>query len=230
MKKRNICLSILLVIFIGIIGQIGKNTFIDAGILDAKRIENLENLAFHFDGIFTEDDYYNTKTYKDEYISPLDNADFIAIVKPTGNIILNSFDLRQEVTIQKIQKGNKKLEGTTVYLQVNNGISYDFQEDNKQKAIYNSSFNVMQQDYEYLAFFNHIKLEDYLKDYPMYKIVNPFFGYLQLNTTPFNGTIPNTENPYYLKDLTEYEFFTDSENMLALLYEIKQEILDRYLK
>lgn len=61
--------------------------------------------------------------YEDAYVEDYAQVQYIAVVISTGQIIQNGGELAQEVEVQKINKGNKGLEGKKIYLSSTDGFA-----------------------------------------------------------------------------------------------------------
>lgn len=237
MFRRNTIAFILVTLIVFMVGQFVKSkTLVDCGILEINNVQEYNKKEFQFDTIFNETDTDGFIKYKTEYVDDLQNADLIAIVKPTGNVKQYYAYLNQEVVIDTIIKGDKSLEGIkTNIARDGGGYSYYYLMDEmngKQRGnnlYYMSVSNIMQPDNEYLVFFNRILLDKYVDKNSLFNLHPVLFNCIKLNSEENDYIIADITNEYKLEDLLEYEFFCTSKECLKAMYDIKREILNKYL-
>ncbi len=235
MFKKNAIAFTLVTLIVFAFGQVVKsNNFVDCGILDINNIAEYNRKEFQFDTIFNKTDTAGFVKYKTEYVDDLQNAEIIAIVKPTGNIEQYYCNLWQEVVIDRIIKGDKSLEGITTRLADTGGYSYYHIGEINGKARGNNLYyvdvrNIMQPDNEYLVFFDRILFDKYVDKNSLFNLHPTLFNYIKLNSVENDYIISDVAAKYYLEDLLEYEFFCTSKECLEAMYEIKKEIIKKYL-
>lgn len=252
MLKRNIMISLIIIIFTIIIGQFLKRGILDYGILAINSTDDMKKIEFEFEAVLNEHDCDSFNYYKDDYVKELDDAEYIAIVKPTGKVEQRNGLLRQEVTVKKIIRGSNSLQGDTIFLQGTDGISFYFKSIVKETDNLNAQIepknimtndenitdinniyfigirNVMEADSEYVAFLNYREenANKNLKQNKFYDIYGSF-GYLKLNVEDNNDVI-ELNKKYKLSELKNNEFFSSSTDTLEAIYIIKKLILEKY--
>lgn len=162
--KKCVAVFICLVIVSGVIGMIGKQHISDCGIVSAETIRDIKEMQCYLEVIDSESqmERYKTMLKEDseefqEQLDTLEEAEYIAIVVPTGKVKLYETEVIQEVKVQEVKKGNTDLTGKTIKIE---DLGVGFRLDKKKITVPNcySIQNIMQKNTKYLCFFNGIPL------------------------------------------------------------------------
>lgn len=227
--KGFLILQVVIVIIAVTVGQIGKAQMPKCGIQNVTQTEQLYDMDIQLADIAVLTDDLTADSfvkYQEDYIQDVDAASIVAIIKPTGNIRIYYYSYCQEVTIERVLQGDANLEGSTIYIYeeckfaVNN-------EMNNSLAYYDVK-NIMQENHNYLAFFNQLELNSYYVE-DAYSFVDPFFSCLDLssnNSTPIEEALESLD----FKNYKDIEFFTGSEAISQAMIDIKQKIIEKYMK
>ncbi len=226
--KRFLVFQLVLILTAALLGQVGKASMSKCGIQDVRTLEQLYQLDIDAECIFTDEFYDGFIEYMDSYVNEMvlfadENHAIIAIVKPTGTIRPYNFTLCQEVIVEQVTLGDKNLEQKT--LSIYSGPVF-MMNDESNVLECRSVKNVMQPGHTYLAFFSPAIINDYLKE-DIYQFNGSFFEYLDLTN---DSSVPIKELPVDLRDVRDIEFFTSSQRTLDAMLEIKQRIIEKYIK
>lgn len=200
-----------------------QNTVIDSHQESNIRKENSikDNIILPPKNDSTEIEKKNSSFF--EYLeSTLKKAQYIIVVKATGNNENLFRTLKQEMKVIYVCKGNRNIIGKTINL-VDCGTGF-FDKFN----CFNGSFvNVMQKDNLYLVFMNPIndKNADKLNLYSSADIMGfPYFNLENKN----NIITKNNESAILYGEVKHNEFFVADEYSLKELLNFKQQILNEY--
>lgn len=222
-SKMNIWLKIIVTLLIVAIigGQLCKLTFLDAGLGDLSTYEQAYKLDSRIDAIWTEDNNNNFEPFIESYISEAD-APIIIVGTATGKINQSNFSFGQEISIDKIIKGDGDLlnQKTFVY----NTYGFNASREGEGIAYYDLK-NIMKPGDQYLLFMslNHIL------DNEVYLLENGYFSYI--NLSGMTSSIISTPLPELrLSQVKDIEFFSTSQSVLDAILIIKKGIVDKYIQ
>ena len=164
----------------------------------------------------TEDSFYGGK------YDGIDEAEIIAVVSPTGNLIQTDGSIGQEFTVHEILKGENLIsENQKAYVYRNSGICAK-----DGRIEYENTENLMIPGCDYVIFMDASPLNEYQAQ--VYILKTPYFGYVKISdeVTP---TLKGTYTEYELWDLKNCEFFSTSEVVTNLLNKMRKEILEEFI-
>lgn len=224
--KRWIIFQLLLLAAVVCVGQIGKSTFTDSGAASLTSIDEALLLDSGIDYIFTSKDLDSFKSYEEQYVTDVDQASLVVLATPTGNLSQRHFSLGQEIKIDRVIKGNTQLKDTvTAYVFSQDG--FVVADELHSGLTYYSIKNLMKPNHQYLVFINPLEINNYLKE-PGYSLVSSFFNYLDLTSNA--STITNIPlDKLRFSDLKDNEFYSNSQEVLEQLLNIKKQIITKYV-
>ena len=155
------------------------------------------------------------------YYDAFDDTECIFVVKATGNIKFSYLVTFQEMTIEKVIKGNG-VEGEKIKCIFEAG-----RLETTEDGVYLNTFgvNLMQKDKEYLLFCSSCDMSNY-SDEEYYTNKN---GICYFSLDNSNIAMVNEDcNLPYDDESSKYEFYVDCEEAVKSITEFKAKILDRY--
>lgn len=235
MIKKNLIVTALFIALFVVLGQYLKRSILDYDILKMRSLQDMQKITFEFDSVLAEDSAAGFSEYASDYVAEALQEEFIAVVRPTGAIIQKNGNLRQEVQIFDMLRGDPCLKGEIIDLQNDGGgiqhsILTKLDENEEEYKIYSRNNiyyigvkNVMRPEHTYVAFFHNWQSGDiYISD--LYSL-NGIFSYFKLNANDSLDTV-QLNKEYTLKDIRDYEFLSSSKKTLQTMYKIKHDILN----
>lgn len=211
---------------IALFGLLVRAKFPDCGMASVKNTEMLDEQKVYFKSVDGKSEAQYYREHEEEYIAQNESCACVFVAKPTGNIRPGSVNSMQEVTVQKIIKGNPALKDETIW--VDNAVPGFVLEEN---GVYmDAATNFMQTGDEYLIFCNAYG-SIILKNVPecaKYYAADCFFGYLNLTKKYSTDGLVEMDKKYAIKELKEAEFFASDPEVLEARQEIKKKILQLY--
>lgn len=179
--------------------------------------------------IDSDTEYY--REYRQMYMDQYENCDCIMIASPTGGYQMGTSSGIQEVQIERVLRGDQSLKGDTAWIDGMPGLAYYEDED---KTRIDALLNYMQEGNEYLIFCEpYISISDEGEVIEMeeeYYHTDCFFGYLNITKRKDTGVILDINKSYTYEELEGYEFFGGCQSVLDVKQEIKDALLEEYLK
>jgi hypothetical protein len=161
-------------------------------------------------------------TYIDELKHSLDEAEYVIVVKATGDNENLFGTIKQEVRVVEVCKGDSKIVGDTIYL-VNPGSYFEV----LRNYFLGTFVNIMQRDNQYLVFMNSID-EKHARSNKLYSLANKFnIAYFNLGDK-VNNIPENADQGIMYKDVKENEFFVADEYSLKEITKFKKDIIKQY--
>ena len=227
MWKKGLLFAIVFVICVALGGIVLRTKFPDGGLVHAVNEETLGEQHIFFKSADTESEAQYYREHQSDYIEQNEDCACVFVARPTGNIQPGSVNSMQEVTVQKVIKGDRKLEQEQVWIDA--AVPGFIIEDG---AVYmDAATNFMQQEDEYLIFCNgygSVMLEN-VPECAKYYAADCFFGYLNL-TRPYSADgLVEEDKEYRIRDLKHAEFFAASARVLEERQKIKEKILQLYM-
>lgn len=227
MLKRNLLLVAVTIAIITVLGQAWKGNFVDLGMNEINSLDDLRGRPFYFESIDSDTEYY--REYRQMYMDQYENCDCIMIASPTGGYQMGTSSGIQEVQVERVLRGDQSLKGNTAWIDGMPGLAYYEDED---KTRIDALLNYMQEGNEYLIF-----CEPYISDEgeviemeEEYYHTDCFFGYLNITKRKDTGVILDINKSYTYEELEGYEFFGGCQSVLDVKREIKDALLEKYLK
>lgn len=223
-------IMIIVIIMVGILGQIGKNLIKDSGASDIKTVEEFKELNCRIKYIYgcdkedEEECYKSFKEYEADYVKEAIEMPNVIIGKATGNLHTEGRSLGQEIYVENSLKGNIIEEGEKAYIYSGYGISVD----EKGVLEYNNVINIMEKGEKYLIFLESSDLNKY-KTQKEYFISNINIGYYKLGESNLNP-ISLKEKEDYMEKVSNREFFASSTRIMEQLEKIKKQVIEYYIK
>ena len=216
MLKRRIVTGLLLVCMLVGAAVLTKLSLHDSGTVSVSMVEDMEKIPFVFLGVFDND----WKDVGERIFQEASAADNVLVVRPTGRTELNYYAVLQEVEVKQTIRSKEALP-EKIWIEMDNGFFYS--PENYGNTLVNWSFqNIMYSDWEYLVFLNEY---DYAPDIYYNKL---FAGAVRVSED-LEYQVIDTRQVYTYGELKSCEFFADSEEMLDILYGIKEELLSSYM-
>lgn len=138
-------------------------------------------------------------------------------------------NLKQEVEVQQVIRGGEYIsEGDRVYI-VGTGERYKNEEGN---ICVNCKFmNFMQEGEEYLIFIDEKLDWSIEEDIAFYNMNKDALTMQYINLNRNQSEVCKKEGKFQLyKDVKQFEFYTNDEEVLKLLNQIKEELIEEYIK
>ena len=214
--KYTIIISGILVLLAGIFGLSKRNTYVD--------ITKQENPLDEFEvGIFTDDliEIVEKQEFADLY---QENSQYIVKVKCDSGIEFAHATTLQYALVEEVYKGEGLSAGDRIAIVKGGG--------SLSSGSINIHFvNYMESGKEYLVFLEErIRIPETkeIMYMPPGLIVTPVFAYddtKESRPQSYEGDYAVTE----YKNVKDYEFFAESEEGLAVLWELKRKLMEPYL-
>lgn len=218
-------LAALLVLTALIFGIQFRLTVPNCGVADISKIQDIKpntvTLYYAWEDSTEETDMFSFGTADDKY--GVASADIIAVVTPTGNIQQSETSLGQEFVVKDLLLGDDFIsvgEKAFVYqlfgLQAKDG-----------KIEFTHTLNFMKPENDYLIFMNYSPLNEVQKT-PAYLLTSEYLGYVRIGGEP-TKTLDKDYKKYDFTELSDYEFFSASEQTTEVLNALRAEMLEKYL-
>lgn len=237
MIKRNIIISIIILLMVIITGQGYVHKFSKDNLKDIVTAEQRQKMEVCFRSLIKETDLELLENYRDSDVENTGkDSECIAVLQPTGKISMTSTCSLCEAEVIQIIKGKELLkEGDTI--QIMEGIQpVETGKEDCPYALY-AVENFMQKDVQYLVCFDSYKQVIGTKNYEKYQL--PFDHYFQISGGWFtclnlnqteNLTTVEEQKTYSYHELETIEFFTTSRKTLKALYKTKKQIIQKIMK
>lgn len=252
MLKKNILITCGIVTIFFIVGMVLKSKIINSSLCDITNINSMNRLNVSFLKLYMYDDLdvQDIEENKEYDIECLGDYSCIFVVKPLEKIKIAENVLQQNVIVNDVVKGDENLVGNEIVVQSSNTLKYSSWEmekyddngniieiENEPRLYFNSHFNVMRNEYEYVVFADKVELgrDIYSSEKSEYSILRKNCD-KQCSTTMKNISkfkFENSDDEYdgvsvnYV-DIRECELFTTSDKVLDAFNELKSDIFRKY--
>ncbi|MBQ3584392.1 MAG: hypothetical protein IJA27_06735 [Lachnospiraceae bacterium] len=211
MLKKLSAIVLSAMIISGIIGGICRNSYV-----------NCDELEYYKVGLMADELVLNLK---DRMEKTLDESTYILKVKCIDEVEFSFKRTYQAVQIEKVYKGENISTGECINISM---ISSNVYQDDM--SINMGFVNKMMVGEEYLVFLGQkvVSIEYGTEIYmtPDY-IMAPVFSYKEHNNVIVDSLFEDSLYAYY-KDVSENEFFVESEEALNILLGIKNNLIEKY--
>lgn len=223
-KNRSLKKLFLFFLLISVLGGcLFKIGSVDCGISRLSCIEDLQNSDITLNYAWSESDAADLTKDASGNLYGVGSAQVIAVVIPVGNFIQTEGSIGQEVTVEKVLKGEDQVAaGERCYVYKYFGF---YPVDGKIEFC--DDINLMIPGNKYLIFMDASPLNKYQKE-DTFILASENFGYIKIDAEP-TKTLDADYGRYQLADLEAYEFFSTSETVTESLNAARRELLESYL-
>ena len=229
MKRFFVFISISIIVALGI-GQVGKKSFQNKGIVSINSIEDIRYLDCNVNQIFTSEDVdYFIEDYSNGYLSEAANGLNVMIVKPTNVIHQYNFLMTQEVEIIEVLNGNAN-KGSIVEIVKSGGVydqKYKYHTYDNDRPLYYGLTNLMFENNYYLVLTEPLQINEYLEE-KKYRLAFSVFSVFNLSID-YSKAIDKPIEEIAYNDYKDSEFLCDSEETADKLILFKHEVLNEIL-